>query len=212
MTTLPGGIGQTYRLAAAELGFCAATKLFIRSLGGTAEAAESLREALGRDFPVLDTVAARWIAGERGDAIDPSPVVQALGGCGVIVVVGIEADHLDRLVDAHPTAKYRLLAQSPLPADWERVAANYAPVIQPVTLEDAFAHAGADSAVLCFAYGSKPDSLYVPPAWMRFFGRDVRPLFRSFVAWNVVPAPFEVYPRWLAACPIHEFTDVVVAR
>jgi hypothetical protein len=208
---LPAGIGQTFRLAAGELGFCAATRLFMRSLGETPEAVDALREALGREYPVLDAITARWLDGGRGDSVDATAVTRVLAGCRTVLVVGLETDHLDALVDQSPDVQFRLLANSALPVDWDRVEANYAGRLQVVTLDAVFEHAGHASGVLCFAYGSKAETLYVPQAWMRFFGRDIRPLFRSFVAWNVLPAPFEVYPRWLVASPAHDFTDIVVS-
>lgn len=211
MTALPRGIDQTFRLAASELGFAAATRLFIRSLGETPEAVDALREALGREYPVLDAMTAYWLDHKRFGAPDPQPIATIVAGCGAVIVVGLEADHLDALIDALPRVSFKLLASEVLPTDWDRVAANYAERLEVVPLEQAYVHAGADSCVLCFAYGIKPETLYVPQSWMRFFGRDTRPLFRSLIAWNIVPAPFDVYPRWLAACPSQDFTDIVTS-
>jgi hypothetical protein len=211
MEVLPTGIGQTFKLAAAELGFRSAARLFIGSLGGDPSTVEALRDVLGREYPVLDAVAAQWL--RQGGLPPPTiePVRQGLSGCRTVVVVGLEVDFLDPLVAAMPEARFKLLAMTPLPADWGRIVSNYEGQAEVVTLEEALACAGARSAALCFAYGDKDGSLYVPQSWLRFFGRDTKSLFRTIMAWNVVPAPFEVYPRWLSPCPTADFTDVVIA-
>jgi hypothetical protein len=44
---------------------------------------------------------------------------------------------------------------------------------------------------------------------VRVCGEDVRTQFRSLVAWDVLPHPFFVYPRWLVPAALSTFSAVV---
>jgi hypothetical protein len=209
-TGLPPGLSHAFRAAAGELGYAAAAWIFAREVGaenGDAGVAE-LRDALGREYPVLDTVCARWLAGGRTPRYDPASCVGALVNCARVTIIGLEADALDALLPALPGIDAAVLTYAPLPADWDRVLANYPGQLSAVDLDTVLARAGRDSALLCFAYGGE-DGLFVPPAWLRLDGPDVRAAFRARVAWNVLPAPFAVYPRWLAEVPASSFTAVI---
>lgn len=210
---LPVGLGHAFRTAAGELGHAGAAVLFLREIeairGGDGVAA--FRDLLGREFPVADAVAARWQGGWRPSPPDPAPVLRHLRGIARLAVVGLEAPQLDALADALPGVRIGLLTWSALPADWDRVIANSGGRVEAVDLDGILGWAGPDAAVLCFVYGDEGDAVYAPPGWLRLNGPDMRPQFRSLVAWNVLPAPFTVYPRWFHAVPAAEFTAVVAA-
>lgn len=209
-TGLPPALSYAFRAAAGELGYAAAAWLFAREVhAGQGDAGvAALRDALGREYPVLDAVCMRWLDGARPAAADPARCAAALAGCARITVVGLETDALDALLPALPEADVAILTYTPLPADWERVLANYPGRLGAVDLDAVLGRAGRDSALLCFTYGSDY-GLFATPAWLRLDGPDMRAAFRSRVAWNVLPAGFEVYPRWLAEVQATSFTEVV---
>lgn len=213
---LPRGLAQAFRTAAGELGHAGAAELFVREIA--AERGEAgvaaFRDVLGRDFPVADALAERWLGGWRPGPIATAPVVRHLEGIARLAVVGLESRHLDALVDALPGREVALLAWGALAADWERIIANYGGRVQAVDLDGIFAWAGPRSAVLCFVYGGGEaggGTVFAPPAWLRLNGPDMRPQFRTLLGWNVLPTPFSVYPRWFHEVHAGDFTALEAA-
>lgn len=214
MSALPEGLGQAFTVAAGELGMACAAWLFVENVAqeGGAGGVAALRDALGRSFPVLDAVAGEWLAGSRALQVDPSAVLAACEGASEVVVVGLESFFLDALVARlPPSTRCALLCHSPFEVDWERVLSNHRGRVSPVNLESFQSWAGPRSVLLTFAYGAGSSSTYVLPAWVRATGEDVRTQFRSLMAWNVLPAPMFVYPRWLVEVDAASFTHVVRA-
>lgn len=214
MTTLPGGLAQAFRTAAGELGHAGAATLFVGEIAAErgADGVAAFRDLLGRDFPVADALAERWLGGWRPGPADPAPLLRHLAGIRRLAIVGLETCQLDALADALPATELALLAWSALPVDWERVAANYAGQVQLVDLDGIFGWAGPASAVLCFVYGGAGgDTVYAPPAWLRLNGPDMRLQFRALIGWNVLPVPFAVYPRWFHEVQAAEFTALVAS-
>lgn len=209
MTGLPAGLEQAFPLAAGELGMCSAAWLFARELAavGGDPLVAALRDALGRAFPVIDSVASAWLGGEHVPVIDPAPVLEACAGATDVVVVGLETLWLDALVPLLD-APIRLLAEGPFAADWDRVLSNYAGRAERTELSNFQQWAGRRSVLLTFVYGSRGGRVHVPPAWARVLGPDVRSQFRSLVGWNVLGAPMDVYPRWLVEVPADDFSRV----
>ncbi len=200
-----------FRVAAAELGMCGASWLFVRELaesGGDAQVS-ALRDELGRGYPVLDAVAAQWLRGGRAPAIDPGDVLAACEGARKLVIVGLEAEFLDALLPRLGGIQAALLTHSALEVDWERVLANYHGLVEGTDLDDFQRHAGPRSVLLTFAYGADSHSLHVPPTWLRVDGDDVRTQFRGLLAWDVLKAPMYVYPRWLVELPTASFSGVL---
>lgn len=210
---LPGSLAHAFRAAAGELGHADAAGIFAAAIDAEhgSDGVAAFRDALGREFPVADAVAGRWLSGWRPQPPDPAPVAALLRGIRRLAVVGLEAEHLDALLDALDGVRVGLLTWNALPADWERVIANGGGRAEAVDLDSIFGWAGPDAAILCFAYGDGQQSLFVPPAWLRLNGPDVRTQFRALIAWNVLPAPFGVYPRWFHEVPRADFTGVVSA-
>lgn len=126
------------------------------------------------------------------------------------MVVGVEAAYLDALVARiDPAVKIALMTHSPFPVDWSRVLDNYGGRVERVDL-DTFQHwAGGKSALLTFAYGRQGFLTVVGPLWLRACGEDVRAQFRALVAWNVLEAALERYPRWLVEVEVESFTHFV---
>lgn len=215
MSRLPRGLDQSFSVAAAELGFCSAAWLFVRELdaAGGDDAVRALRDELGRLFPVLDAVVAQWLDGRRAPIIDPAKVLRACEGATTLLVVGLEADFLDALLPEVSASELRnivLLRYSSLgDVDWERVLANYEGCVVSTDLAAFQRWAGTRTAVLTMTYGADEHSAHVHPAWLRLMGEDVRTQFRSFIGWDVLRRPMEVYPRWLVEVPASDFTEVV---
>ena len=129
MSGLPPGLGRAFGVAVAELGLRTASWIFVEEVGevGGEAALNELRDCYGRDWPVLDAVAAAWQEGRRRRPLDPAPLLDALGSADRIVCVGIETEALD-LLEAGPvpdscrslanflSGKGRCLP-SPVPAD-----------------------------------------------------------------------------------------------
>jgi len=212
MTALPPAIAQAFHMTAAELGMCSAARLFVRELaaaGGDALVREA-RDRLGRDYPVLDFVAARALDGDADPPIDPGPVRGALGGIARLLVVGLEAFFLDALVEALPEVEIGLIADSgETELDLRRVLANYRGRVEGVALGDIHRWAGRRSALLTFVYGADAHVVYVNAAWLRVSGPDVRSAFRSLVGWDIFGRPMLVYPRWLVETARSDLSRVV---
>jgi hypothetical protein len=209
---LPSGLDQAFGAVAGELGQATAAWLFVRAVARCAgdEGVAELAERAGAEFVVLDAVARAWLAGSHEQAVDPVPVLKAIGKASRLVVVGIEAAFLDALVQRlDPAVKVAVITHSPFPVDWDRVLDNYGGRVERVDL-DTFQHwAGGKSALLTFAYGRQDSRTVVAPLWLRACGADVRSQFRVLVAWNVLEAPMELYPRWLVEIETDTFTHFV---
>ena len=207
--TLPLGLAQAFRTAAGELGHAGAAEVFVNEIAADRgdDGVAAFRDILGRDFPVADALAGRWLEGWRPGIIETDHIRRHLDGIRRLVVVGLESRHLDALVDAVPSLEIALLAWSALPADWDRVIANCGGRVTAVDLDGIFGWAGPNSAVLCFVYGSADGgTVYAPPGWLRLHGPDMRLQFRALIGWNVLPAPFAVYPRWFHEVQVSDFT------
>ncbi|MCB9703692.1 MAG: hypothetical protein H6711_17485 [Myxococcales bacterium] len=212
MSALPPALGQAFRIAAAELGMAAAARLFVDEVaaGGGAEAIAALRDRLGREYPVLDLAAARWLAGEAPPAIDPGPVIAALAGIERLVAVGLEVHHLDALLPRVPAIEVGLVTEGrALSPEWRRVLANYDGQVEAVGLSDFQLWAGPRAALLTFVYGGDSHVVHVSGQWLRVSGPDVRLIFRSLIGWDVVGGALHVYPRWFAEVARSSFTEVI---
>lgn len=204
-------LAQAFAVAAGELGMVSAARLFIRTCAGAggAEAVGCLLDQAGPSFPVLDAAARAWLAASTLPALDPAPVAALLARCSTIVVAGFESEALDRLCPALADQSILVLTHGALPGDWERMLANYRGRLGAVDLDGLLDHAGAGSALLCFATGGQDGSLFVPESWLRVQGPDTRTLFSRLVAWNLLPCSFQRYPRWQAEVLATQFTDLV---
>lgn len=205
-----GSLRAAFLVAAAELGMCSAAWLFARELGeaGGDELLAASRDRLGRDFPVLDAVYARYLAGERAPRIDAAPVAAACRGARRVLVVGLETAYLDALVPLLD-GEIGLLTYGELDTDWARVLANYGGRVVPCDLASFQRFAGSRGALVTFLYGANAQVGHVQPAWLRVIAGDVRAQFRTLVGWDVLTAPMFVYPRWLVEAPLADFSEVV---
>jgi len=200
---------QAFRLAASELGMASAAWLFVRQTAAAEGAAgvAALRDAMGRNWPVLDAVCAGWLAGRQTQSIDPDQLREDLIGAQRLLLVGYEADWVDALLP-HLASELRvglITAGDPL-ADWERVLANHRGRIEPVAPAAFQSWAGPRSLLLSFVYGHTPQQLFVLPAWLRTAGSDVRLQFRELLGWHIMDTSLALYPRWLVAAEPDTFT------
>jgi len=210
--SLPPGLGQAFRMAAAELGMCSAARLFVRELAaeGGEEIVKGARDTIGREYPVFDFVAAHWLDGERDETIDSAPVLSALVGIKRLLVVGLEAFFLDELLSRLEDVEIGLVADGGgLEPDMRRVLANYGGRISAVDLGEIQRWAGRRSALLTFVYGTDGHVVHVSGAWLRVSGPDVRTLFRSLIGWDILGKPMLVYPRWLVETSRAEFSRLI---
>ncbi len=209
---LPPTVHASFLVAATDLGMWSAARLFCRELSeeGGAPLVEALRDELGRDFPVLDGVAAAFGGGE----LEPPRaelLADALAGIDRLVVTGLEADALDALVAwLAPDVELAVLSgASALEPDWRAALTNYARPITRLPLGELQRWAGRRSALLTFLYGRDHAHAYVDSAWMRVHAPDVRVQFRALVGWNLLSRPLELYPRWLSQTALEDFSHVV---
>jgi hypothetical protein len=211
MIALRAAVAQAFPVAAGELGMCSAAWLFVNEAAseGGAALVEAVRDWLGRDFPVLDAVAAQWLAGERHPKVDPGPVVALLGGATRLVVVGLEAAFLDTLVPRLGATRAAILRTDELGADWDRVLANYDGKLEATDLSSFQTLGGNRSVLLTFAYGVREPITHVSAMWLRVTGADVRTQFRTLIAWDVLRAEMYVYPRWLVETRTSDFSQIV---
>ncbi len=212
MSLFGPGLEDAFRTAAAELGMCSASRLFVREASGSgSEALVELRDRLGRPFPVLDTVSTSALDGNPSHGPDPEPALEALSGLRRILFVGFEADFLDALVPSLPAHEVRigLVRTATLDADWTRLADNYAGRLELVEMPAFASWAGSKSGLVTFVYGVEGAVTHVAPAWLRVAGDDVRPIFRELVGWDVLGRPMSLYPRWLTEVPAGTFTRLV---
>lgn len=207
---LRASIGQAFAVAASELGMCSAAWLFVRdcaSEGGVA-LVEALRDRLGREYPVLDSVAAAWIAEPRELVVEIKDVLVALRGIEQLCVIGLETRFLDVLIP-QLDCEIALLTQGEFATDWSRVLSNYDGRVAATDLASFQSLAGHRSALLTFAYGVRGPIAHVPALWLRVIGSDVRTQFRSLIAWDVLGAGMYVYPRWLGETLTAGFSQVI---
>lgn len=212
MSRLPTRLGPAFMLAAAELGMASAARLFVRRVAATGgdDLVAELAEGLGREFPVLGCIAARWLAGDRGDEPRTADVLAALRGLDRVLVVGLEATWLDALLPACRGVEVGLLrGDIAAAADFRRVLANYDGLAVGVDLGELQRWAGRRSGLLCFVYGSDGHVVHVPAAWMRVSGPDVRARFAALVGWNILGPAMELYPRWLAEAGVGDFSGLI---
>jgi hypothetical protein len=212
MTALPPGAHQAFEMAAAELGLCSASRLFARelaSVSGDSLIAEA-RDRLGRDYPVFDFIAERWLAGERDPPINPISVVRTLDGITRLLITSLEADFMDALVPALNDVEIGLITEEgSFDTNWRRVLANYGGRVKQVDLASLQRWAGRRSALLGFVYGTNGDAAYVNALWLRISGPDVRTQFRALVGWDILGRPMLVYPRWLVETSRNDFSHIV---
>lgn len=211
MSRLPGHIGQAFLMAAGELGMASAARLFVREMAGLggAELVAEARDALGREYPVFDFVAHRFLEGDGEPRLDPTELRRALAGITRLVVVGLETDALDVLVSTFSDVEMGLVAEpfGVLP-DMRRVLANFGGALRSVDLTDFRRWAGKRSALLTFVYGTDGHAAHVATTWLRVSGPDVRSQFRSLVGWDVLGEPMRLYPRWLVETSCEDFSDI----
>jgi hypothetical protein len=209
---LPQGLDQAFGAVAGELGMASAAWLFVRAVARCTgdPGVAALADATGPAFPVLDAVARGWIEGLREPSLDPRRALEAVGKATRLVVVGVEASYLDALVQQlDPAVKVAMIAHSLFPVDWDRALDNYGGRVERVDLDTFQNWAGGKSALLTFAYGREDSRTAVAPLWLRACGADVRAQFRALVAWNVLEAPLQLYPRWLVEVEADTFTHFV---
>lgn len=207
---------QAFRLAAAELGMASAAWITVEACSEAAGdgAVHELRDALGREWPVLDAVCAGWLQGARRPRPAVAPLQAALAGTQRLVIVGHEALWLDALVAAQSTAgapalRLGLVCEGDPLADWDRVLANQAGRVERLGLADFQGWAGPRSSLLTFVYGQGNGTVFVLPPWLRVSGSDVRLQFRQLLGWSVLGLPLQVYPRWLVAAAADTLTELV---
>ena len=215
MSRIGPSVGEAFHVAAAELGMCSASWLFVGEIA--AELGESaigeLRDVLGRSFPILDAVAEAWTRGERAPRIDTSQVLAACAGSAELVIVGLEALFLDELIPRlERKTAVTLLANLGADANWERVIANYAGRVETADLSSFQRKAGRRSALLTFLYGARGESSWADPSWQRVIGPDVRTQFRTIIGWDVLGDVMYLYPRFMVESPIRDFSHVIRPR
>lgn len=208
-----GRLEHAFKVAAGELGHVSAAWLFAREVAAELgrEGVEQLRDGLGRAYPVLDAVAGLWLEGAHAPQVDAAQVAAACQGATRLLVVGVEALHLDALLPCLPAGLRVGLVRLGLGVDWERALSNWDGRVEGTDLADFQRWAGARSVLLTFAYGGAGGELFVHPSWVRVHGPDVRTQFRTILAWDVLGAPMYVYPRWLVGVPPEQFSTLVGA-
>jgi hypothetical protein len=212
VTSLPPALGQAFHMCAAELGMCSAARLFVRELTGAGgdELVRESRDQLGRDYPVFDFVAERFLEGDGQPRVDPGPPVAALERVARLVVVGLETDFLDALVPCLPGVEIGLVTDGAgMDPDFRRVLANYGGRVEPVGFADIQRWAGRRSALLSFVYGTLGDTVHVSTTWLRVSGADMRTQFRSIIGWDIFGRPMLIYPRWLVGTSRADFSHLV---
>jgi hypothetical protein len=187
-------------------------RLFLRELakGGGAAAVLAARDAFGREFPVFHCLATHWLRDLRVLTPHVEAARAAVGGLSRVLVVGLEVDWLDLLLPQLAGVEVGLLREDlGIVADFRRVLANYDGHAVGVELAELQRWAGRRSGLLVFVYGSDGHVAHVPGGWLRVSGPDVRTQFSALVGWNILGAPMEVYPRWLAETDVRDFSRLV---
>lgn len=211
MSRLPGHLGQAFLMAAGELGMASAARLFVRDLAqlGGAELVAEACDVFGREYPVLDFVAHRWLDGDRTSQLDVDDVKRALEGIKRLVIVGLETDAMDVLAAALPDVELGLVAEPfGVTPDMRRILANYDGSLVSVELADFRRWAGKRSALLTFVYGTDGHVAHAAATWLRVSGPDVRAQFRSLIGWDVLGEPMRLYPRWLIETSCDDFSVI----
>ncbi|MFS8068469.1 MAG: hypothetical protein ACMG6S_19090 [Byssovorax sp.] len=168
------------------------------------------RDRLGREYPVFDFAAGRFLDGERDPPVNPAAPVAVLAGIARLLVVGLEADFLDALAPLLGEIEIGLVtASSGAEPDWRRVLANYDGRVEPVGLSEIQRWAGRRSALLTFVYGTDGHAAHVAATWLRVCGPDVRTQFRALIGWDIFGRPMSTYPRWLVATSHEDFSHLV---
>jgi hypothetical protein len=209
---LPRSLEPALEAAAAELGWCSASRLFVSELvaAGGDELALRAADRLSRDYPIFACVADRFLAGHARRPVDPEPALAALSGIRRLVVVGLEADHLDALLPRLGDVEVGLAKiENGIPPDWRRVLANFDDRVRAVELSEVQHWAGRLSGLMTFVYGTDRFVAHVGPAWLRVSGPDVRTQFRTLVGWDVLGAAMTMYPRWLEPTQVADFSQLV---
>lgn len=212
MSEPPPRLARAFLTATSELGMASAARLFAREIGegGGPDVLARARDSFGREFPVFHCLAARWLAGEREPPPRTEPVEAAAAGLTRLLVVGLEATWLDALLPRLRGVEVGLLRpDTGFAVDFGRVLANYDGLAVGVELADLYQWSGRRSGLLTFVYGSDGHLAHVPAAWQRVSGPDVRTQFAALLGWNILGAPMELYPRWLAETSVGDFSSVV---
>ncbi|MDZ7813438.1 MAG: hypothetical protein U5L74_10090 [Ideonella sp.] len=204
-------LAQAFRLAASELGMASAAWLFVRETAAAegSDGVVALRDAMGRNWPVLDAVCAGWLEGVRESCIAPEVLLDEMKGAQRLLLVGYEAEWVDALL-LHLPREVRvglMTAGDPL-TDWDRLLANHGGRVEPVDPVSFQTWAGPRSVLLSFVYGHTADHVYVLPTWLRTSGSDVRLQFRALLGWYVMRTPLALFPRWLVAAEYGAFTQL----
>lgn len=173
----------------------------------------ALRDAMGRDWSVLDAVCAAWLAGARAGQPVVDGITRALHGLERLVLVGYEAVAVDALLaDLAPDVRVGLLPGDVPRSSVERLLENHAGRLELLDLERFQGWAGPRSSLLGFMYGSAAmHQFFVPPVWLRAAGPDVRLQFRDLLGWRFMDLPLMVYPRRLSATNAQSFTRLLPA-
>ncbi len=205
-------LGAAFELACAELGFVAASWLFVETIAAASgrSGVEELARTLGTTFAVLDHVARAWLGGVRRRPVTAAPLREVLAGARRVLVVGVEAEHLDALArDLPRDVRLGLLTYRLQRVDWSRVLANFGDRVEPVDLAEFQGWAGSRSAVVTFVYGRRGGLVNVLSAFLRVAGPDVRTQFRDIVGWDVLGAPPALYPRYHVETSASDLTAFV---
>lgn len=210
---MPPGLAQGFLVAATELGMVSAARLFVEetAIARGRAGVEALRDALGREFSVVDFVASSWLDGSPLPERDIGAIVAALEDPSRLLVVGMEADPLDRLVAALPRSMPigLTLGGGGLEPDTDRAAANYGGRVVVVPISEWARWAGARSTLLTFVYGSNGHDAFVAPAFLRLVGPDVRTSFRALVGWDLLGRAPRLHPRYLAGASVRDFSTLL---
>lgn len=211
MSSLPASLQQEFEVAMSERGFASAAWLFVRKVAayGGVPLVHELRDVYGRAFPVLDAVAAAWLAGQCGPTVQVGPIMAACRGIKRLLVVGLETDYLDILLPQLVGIEVGILRFGLLELDWERVQAHYdgrASIIDMVTFQD---FAGPQGAILTFLYGHGEQVTHVRPSWLRLIAADVLAQFHTLVGWDVLCRPLAVDAFWLVETTTRDFSEIV---
>jgi hypothetical protein len=204
-------LSQAFRTAVSELGMASAAWLFASETAehGGNEALASLRDDLGREWPVLDMVCAAAQRGHPQPEVDVSPLAPEWVGVERLVLVGYESAWVDVLLPALPAHLRVALVQHGDPlTDWDRLVANHNGRLELLPLADFQTWAGARSVLMTWVYGHSARQVFVLPAWLRVTGPDVRLQFRHLLGWQIVDLPMDVYPRWLVAAEVDVLTEL----
>lgn len=209
---LPPGLRAGFLVAAAELGMFSAACLYVREIARDrgADGVELARDELGREYPVFDGIATRWLYAGDVPALDESELIDELGDARRVLIAGAEADAFDRLVPAMKGVRLGfLVGGGGLEPDAARFAANFGGRLEAVPLTEWTRWAGSKSALLTMVYGIEDGVAFVPQSHLRLVGPDVRTSFRSLVGWDLLGVGPRLHPRFLAETSVRDFSAVI---